>query len=313
MAKAFLALCLVLGLVSALVPPGAHSSMRPRGRGSSLKAIGERGVAKLTGGAPKKQAKKQRRSRTPLLFPVVHEMSGRSGWLRLTPQTAHVAAAPNGTRINVVIREDDGATELVMSPRMPFPDSAPPPGAAPRGAMPGGVRLLADVAVGEAVEGTVEKVIQGEATVAVRNVFRVAKNGNRRMVRATLSDTQMKVGASCICYVRFAEPNSGKLSVSLAPVTPESLRRERALMRLKKQLKRGSLAIGSKRIGVIVAVNGALAEVHAGGLDGQIEMPEGAELEEGDKVSVTIVAIDKKNVGIARFEFESLVEDAEAE
>lgn len=245
--------------------------------------LGQRHRVTVQEGAPKKLRKKVRRSKSPQLYPAITH-SGTQCWVRLNPAQAHLAV-PNGTMECTVV-EDDG--EVVVSPLISY--------VVKRDAekLPEGARLLSDLRVGEKVDATVLRFLGPNiALVSVPGAYRLGKDRKHHRLNAVLKKTDAKVGATLKTYVRFAEPNSGRLTLSLDPVSKEDLKRERYLNRIRKQIRKGSLRPGCKRIATVIDVNERNATVDAGGLVGFVGLDE-RDVGAGDNVGVRVMALDPR-------------------
>ena len=97
--------------------------------------------------------------------------------------------------------------------------------------------------------------------------------------------------------MQLAEPNSGRLTVSLEPVAGASIREERTEKRLRKQIKRGSLKVGSQRVGTVTDVDGDDIRVDAGGLVATLEAPaDEGPFAPGDRVMVRVESFDVRSL-----------------
>jgi len=301
------------------------------GRPATFSALGQRGRVRFTGGEPRKLRKKQRRSRSPLLYPAVSVDDGRACWVRLAPSEAHLST-PNATLECVVLVEAgtpgvprrSGGGEVVVGPAAsavlsPKLIKAADAAGAARAALnstaplPPGARMLSELRVGDRVTATVlRRVARSAALVSVDGVYRAGPGGTHQRVRAALrvredSDAVRArsavgvvrgnpprgggsatdgavavvpekkngtpvVGATFDAYVRFAEPNSGRLTLTLEPVSAHEARRERTRQRLQRQIRRGTLRVNATRVATVVDCDDETGQcrVDAGGLAGQI-------------------------------------------
>ena len=102
----------------------------------------------------------------------------------------------------------------------------------------------------------------------------------------------MAVGDTVNCYVRLVEKSSGRLTVSRERVG--SLRNERVAARLRKQIKRGTLAPGKQRVATVINYVGDFLQVDAGGILADIDAPDEEDFSEGDRIMVRIESVDEQ-------------------
>lgn len=246
-------------------------------------SLGQRHRVTVVDGAPKKLRKKVRRSKSPQLYPAVTH-SGSQCWVRLNPAQAHLAV-PNGT-LECTVVEDDG--DVVVAPTISYivkKDAEK---------LPEGARLLSELKIGEKVDATVLRFLGPNiALVSVPGAYRLGKDHKHHRLNAVLRETDVKVGATLKTYVRFAEPNSGRLTLSLEPISKAELKRERYLNRIRKQIKKGSLRPGCARIATVVDVNGRNATVDAGGLVAYVGLDQ-RDVGPGDNVAVRVMDLDPR-------------------
>jgi len=233
-------------------------------------------VTLVSNGRPKKLRKKQRRSQSPLLYPA-KSASGVPCWLQLGLDQRHLASC-EAPVAGVVLRTLAGVSVVT-------PDGvvARPPG-----------RLLGDLRRGDRVAATVAKMIGSNvALVVARDVYRKVGEGYVRQKAALPGCGGLAVGDSADCYVTLAAVNSGRLTLSREPAatTPKAAKNR---ARLEKQISRGTLAVGKKRVATVTAVDAADARVDAGGLAGTVPAADGGgeRLEPGDRVLVAVRSFD---------------------
>lgn len=253
-------------------------------RGSeSTPAVGRHARVVVVGGAPRKVFKKQRRSRSPQLWPA--RMGNSSCWLRLRPSEAFLAVE-NGTVEGVVVEAHKGVMVVSPRPNKAFGTVQP--------SLPDGSRLLNTLHTGDAIEVTVVRMLASSLVlVSCRNVYRLAKTGVHRRLRAVLRlDAKAplpSIGSKLTAYVQHAEPNSGRLTLSPVPVQAKARKRERTLARIRRQIERGSLKLGAIRIATVIRVDGNTASVDAGGLRGSIDLHAQHDCTPGDCLAVRVV------------------------
>ena len=281
--------------------------------------LGERtSVSVIQGAQPKKLRKKVRRSRSPLLYPA-KTSGGSDCFLQLTSEQAHIAKSefPVSAFVSRVISRDgeepqgEGVSSddgvLVMTPTPAEVRSRAPVAAqggddkagAPSGP-PG--RLLKELRANDKVEAVVLRHIAPDvALVAVSGIFRASKNGGfRRQSAALPGGGALAIGDAVECYVTLSEPNSGRLTVSLDPVDVGTAKRRKQALRLRKQVKRGSLREGAVRVATVVGHDGAELRVDAGGLQGAVApAADEGPFAPGDRVMVRVARFDAKTLAAA--------------
>lgn len=253
-------------------------------RGSeSTPVVGRQARVVVVSGTPRKVFKKQRRSRSPQLWPA--KMGNSSCWLRLRPSEAFLAVE-NSTVEGVVVEEHKGVMVVSPRPNNVFGTVQP--------SLPDGSRLLNALNTGDAIEVTVVRMLASSlALVSCRNVYRLAKTGVHRRLRAVLRlDAEAplpSIGSRLTAYVQHAEPNSGRLTLSPVPVEAKARKRERTLARIRRQVERGSLKLGATRIATVIRVDGNTAIVDAGGLRDTIHLHAQHNCTPGDCLDVRVV------------------------
>ena len=166
--KLLLASALIHAAV-ALVPPGTSNARTClRSSPPTNWELGERTRVKLVPGAqPKKLRKKQRRSRSPMLYPCETE-NGEECWLHVPAGQSHLSQRKDEIHAYVTEADVDDAEGdiLVLSPtRSEQTDRAPVSGP------PHGGRLLDKLAKNDPIEGTVLRMLTKDvALVACRGV-----------------------------------------------------------------------------------------------------------------------------------------------
>ena len=154
---------------AALVPPGAGNARSClRSSPPTNWELGERTRVKLVPGAqPKKLRKKQRRSRSPMLYPC-ETANGEECWLHVPAGQSHLSERTDEIHAYVTeVDVDDAEGDiLVLSPtRSEQTDRAPVSGP------PHGGRLLDKLAKNDPIEGTVLRMLTKDvALVACRGV-----------------------------------------------------------------------------------------------------------------------------------------------
>ena len=276
---------------AALVPPGAGNARSClRSSPPTNWELGERTRVKLVPGAqPKKLRKKQRRSRSPMLYPC-ETANGEECWLHVPAGQSHLSERTDEIHAYVTevdVDESEGDI-LVLSPtRSEQTDRAPVAGP------PNGGRLLDKLAKNDPIEGTVLRMLTKDvALVACRGVYRKAASGYRRQAAVLREASDLAVGDTVNCYVRLVEKSSGRLTVSRERVG--SLRNERVAARLRKQIKRGTLAPGKQRVATVVNYVGDFLQVDAGGILADIDAPDEEDFSEGDRIMVRIESVDEQ-------------------
>jgi len=250
---------------------------------------GEKTAVKLTPGAqPKKLRKKQRRSRSPVLYPCT-TADGREGLLQLAADQAHIARE-GGAVAAFVSQHDD---HLILSPTPA--EARRREVKAPR-KPPANGRLLGDLRKNERVEAVVLRMLSKDtAYVSVRDVFRPSKGGFRRQGAVLNGADRVAVGEGIEAFVKLAAPQSGRLTLATAPVT--DVKHERTLKRLRKQWEKGTLAAGRVRVATVASVHGNLLEVDAGGLRASVDAPDAeGPYEAGQRVMVRIASLDPETL-----------------
>ena len=106
--------------------------------------------------------------------------------------------------------------------------------------------------------------------------------------------SDLAVGDTVNCYVRLVEKSSGRLTVSRERVDTGSLRKERVAARLRKQIKRGTLAPGKQRVATVINYVGDFLQVDAGGILADIDAPDEEDFSEGDRIMVRIESVDER-------------------
>ena len=276
---------------AALVPPGAGNARSClRSSPPTNWELGERTRVKLVPGAqPKKLRKKQRRSRSPMLYPC-ETANGEECWLHVPAGQSHLSERTDEIHAYVTevdVDESEGDI-LVLSPtRSEQTDRAPVAGP------PNGGRLLDKLAKNDPIEGTVLRMLTKDvALVACRGVYRKAASGYRRQAAVLREASDLAVGDTVNCYVRLVEKSSGRLTVSRERVG--SLRNERVAARLRKQIKRGTLAPGKQRVATVINYVGDFLQVDAGGILADIDAPDEEDFSEGDRIMVRIESVDEQ-------------------
>ena len=276
---------------AALVPPGAGNARSClRSSPPTNWELGERTRVKLVPGAqPKKLRKKQRRSRSPMLYPC-ETANGEECWLHVPAGQSHLSERTDEIHAYVTevdVDESEGDI-LVLSPtRSEQTDRAPVAGP------PNGGRLLDKLAKNDPIEGTVLRMLTKDvALVACRGVYRKAASGYRRQAAVLREASDLAVGDTVNCYVRLVEKSSGRLTVSRERVG--SLRNERVAARLRKQIKRGTLAPGKQRVATVINYVGDFLQVDAGGIVADIDAPDEEDFSEGDRIMVRIESVDEQ-------------------
>ena len=276
---------------AALVPPGAGNARTClRSSPPTNWELGERTRVKLVPGAqPKKLRKKQRRSRSPMLYPC-ETANGEECWLHVPAGQSHLSERTDEIHAYVTevdVDESEGDI-LVLSPtRSEQTDRAPVAGP------PNGGRLLDKLAKNDPIEGTVLRMLTKDvALVACRGVYRKAASGYRRQAAVLREASDLAVGDTVNCYVRLVEKSSGRLTVSRERVG--SLRNERVAARLRKQIKRGTLAPGKQRVATVINYVGDFLQVDAGGIVADIDAPDEEDFSEGDRIMVRIESVDEQ-------------------
>ena len=214
-------------LILAFCALGAYALVPPRTTRTTTRLHGELGertsVTLIKGAQPKKLRKKVRRSRSPLLYPA-KTAGGGDCFLQLSSDQKHLATSetPMSCFVSRVIardgdeQQDDDDGVLVMTPTPAEIRQRAPVAPEATNFHPG--KLLGDLRTNEKVEAVVLRHIARDvALVAVRGVFRASKAGYRRQSAALPGGGDLAIGDSVDCYVRLSEPNSGRLTVSLAP------------------------------------------------------------------------------------------------
>ena len=75
---------------------------------------------------------------------------------------------------------------------------------------------------------------------------------------------------------------------------PGDLKKQKTEARLRKQLKRGTLAVGRNRLATIIASQGGSLQVDAGGLVATVAAPDGdGPFAPGDRVMTRVAALDE--------------------
>ena len=284
--------CTLIHAAAALVPPGAGNARSClRSSPPTNWELGERTRVKLVPGAqPKKLRKKQRRSRSPMLYPCETE-NGEECWLHVPAGQSHLSQRKDEIHAYVTeVDVDDAEGDiLVLSPtRSEQTDRAPVSGP------PNGGRLLDKLQKNDPVEGTVLRMLTKDvALVACRGVYRKAASGYRRQAAVLREASDLAVGDTVSCYVRLVEKSSGRLTVSRQRVDTGSLRKERVAARLRKQIKRGTLAPGKQRVATVINYVGDFLQVDAGGILADIDAPDEEDFSEGDRIMVRIESVDE--------------------
>lgn len=290
-------------LILAFCALGAYALVPPRTTITTTRLHGELGertsVTLIKGAQPKKLRKKVRRSRSPLLYPA-KTAGGGDCFLQLSSDQKHLATSetPMSCFVSRVIardgdeQQDDDDGVLVMTPTPAEIRQRAPVAPEATNFHPG--KLLGDLRTNEKVEAVVLRHIARDvALVAVRGVFRASKAGYRRQSAALPGGGGLAIGDSVDCYVRLSEPNSGRLTVSLAPVGAADAKRDKEEKRLRKQVKRGTLRAGAQRVATVVATDGASLRVDAGGLQGAVAAPaDEGPFAAGDRVMVRVATFD---------------------
>ena len=194
------------------------------------------------------------------------------------------------TQVTEVDVDDAEGDILVLSPtRSEQTDRAPVSGP------PHGGRLLDKLAKNDPIEGTVLRMLTKDvALVACRGVYRKAASGFRRQAAVLREASDLAVGDTVNCYVRLVEKSSGRLTVSRERVDTGSLRKERVAARLRKQIKRGTLAPGKQRVATVINYVGDFLQVDAGGILADIDAPDEEDFSEGDRIMVRIESVDEQ-------------------
>ena len=125
-------------------------------------------------------------------------------------------------------------------------------------------------------------------------VYRKAASGYRRQAAVLREASDLAVGDTVNCYVRLVEKSSGRLTVSRERVDTGSLRKERVAARLRKQIKRGTLAPGKQRVATVINYVGDFLQVDAGGILADIDAPDEEDFSEGDRIMVRIESVDEQ-------------------
>lgn len=301
-------LALLVASAYALVPPGTHRAQvhRPASQGAQWE-LGERTRVTLVPGAqPKKLRKKQRRSRSPLLYPA-ETQNGVECWLHVPAGQAHLTERSDEIHAyvsSIDVDEEEGDI-LVLSPtRSEQTDRALVSGP------PGNGRLLDTLQKNEPCEGTVLRMLTKDvALVACRGVYRKASSGYRRQAAVLRDAADLAVGDTVDCFVRLVEKSSGRLTVSRTLVDSGNYR---VRARLLKQIKRGTLAPGKRRVATVTSYVGDFLNVDAGGVVGEVRAPDGEDFSEGDRVLVRVESLDAEAL-TATLSYVSVEEGLEAE
>ena len=259
----------------------------------SASSVGQRSRVIVTGPG-RKLRKKQRRSRSPLLYPAVDPRTGRSCWLRLKPGETFAGKA-NSTEVDCVVTSElpDGKGSIAE----PIVGKKTSPEEVSKKTLPANARLLSELVVGEQLTATVARKIGPALALVSTPVYRRGQNGVHHRIRAVLRlkrhETNVDAGDELECYVKRPEPNSGKLTLSSSPVTTVDLKRQKNIDRLRKQIKRGTLRIGCTRVATVTSDIGGIYVVDAGGLRAELlaESANGETLHLGDRLWVRVLAL----------------------
>jgi len=235
-------------------------------------------------GSPKKLRKKQRRSRSPLLYPAVCTANGERALVKMP---AGVSPKLN-TTMDCLIVSDAEESEIVVCPAVESMSE-----------IPQDARLLSSLRVGDQVNATIIRSIGINVYLThAENIFRAGPNGSLLPVRAALRSAGhiFSRGASISGHVVLAEPNSARLTLSLKPVSPQTLKKQRNLQRLRRQMRRGTLQPGAVRMATIIEIFPNYFKVDAGGLTSLVSRRLGADLlySVGDTIAVRVVQLCQK-------------------
>lgn len=283
------------GCVEALShPPTSRWTKGPSTQHKSV-CVGERARVVVKGGAARKACKKQRRSRSPQLWPATVSRTGESCWLRLSPSQSFLAVE-NDTVLGVVVEAEKD--RVVLSPVANFASRR----------LPDDALLLDSLKTGDPLDVKVVRMLDSHtALVSCMNVYRRAKTGGHRRLRVAmrLGEAQEN-GTILTAFVERAQPNSGKLTLSKDPVAKP----DKTLNRIRRQIDRGTLHPGCQRIATIVDLSEdkITARVDAGGLRASVDLSAAAasqqpsaaaadddddnsQLREGDRITVRVLTI----------------------
>ena len=250
-----------------------------------LSSVGQRGFVVVTGPAERKIRKKQRRSRSPVLYPAV-DAAGAQCWLRLGP--SDVDLGKQGATVAVVVTEKD--EDMIVVPRRHLSRTAP------EKVLPSKAKLLHDLRVGDGVQAKIVRSLGPDlALVHVNGVYRKGAHDIFHKQRGILRLNDKYNNESTIvdCYVQNPEPQSGRLTLSLKPVHKGDSKRAKAISRLRKQIKRGTLRVGATRAATVAKILDDLVLVDAGGLKAFLPLAhhDNAALLVGDIIHIKVLAL----------------------